>query len=165
MCDLTKNSENILKLVLADKDIPIMCDWNTFENSPGTYYNTPPVWCIYMTSLNVSYMNQMGGLDHFERMAIAKSTMLYDFLDSTNGYYVNRTQKEYRSKCNANFRIEKNRQLEEKLKKEAALVKVVNINGHPANPGIRICMYNAMPFEGVAVLIKFLQKFMKENPL
>lgn len=41
----------------AEKDVPILNDWTTFEASPGTYYNTPPVWCIYVTALNVAYMN------------------------------------------------------------------------------------------------------------
>jgi len=41
----------------SDKDVPIMCDWDAFEKAPGTYYNTPPCWCIYMTALNASYMN------------------------------------------------------------------------------------------------------------
>ena len=61
----------------ADADVPIMCDWDTFEKSPGTYYNTPPCWCIYVTGLNVSYMNQRGGLAVYDREADIKSQMLY----------------------------------------------------------------------------------------
>lgn len=41
----------------AEKDVPILNDWDKFEKSPGTYYNTPPVWCIFVTALNISYMN------------------------------------------------------------------------------------------------------------
>ena len=41
----------------AEKDVPILTAWLPFEKSPGTYYNTPPVWCIFVTALNVSYMN------------------------------------------------------------------------------------------------------------
>lgn len=41
----------------AEKDVPILNDWAKFEKSPGTYYNTPPVWCIFVTALNISYMN------------------------------------------------------------------------------------------------------------
>lgn len=50
----------------AEADVPIMCDWNAFESSPGSYYNTPPVWSIYVTGLNMCYMNQMGGLAHYD---------------------------------------------------------------------------------------------------
>lgn len=99
----------------AEKDVPILNDWATFEKSPGTYYNTPPVWCIYLTALNVSYMNQMGGIEYYERMAEVKSKMLYDLLDKSDGYYVNRTDHKFRSKMNVNFRIEGDRSLEKKL--------------------------------------------------
>ena len=78
-------------------------------------------------------------------MAEVKSKMLYNLLDKSNGYYVNRTDKKFRSRMNINFRIEGNRQLEAKLIEEAVKYKIVNIKGHPSNPGIRISIYNAMP--------------------
>lgn len=149
----------------AEKDVPIINDWATFEKSPGTYYNTPPVWCIYLTALNISYMNQVGGIEYYDRMAEIKSRMLYDLIDSSDGYYVNRTDKKFRSRMNVNFRIEGDRQLESKLIEEAAKVGVVNIKGHTANPGIRISMYNALPLQGMVVLCKFLDDFRKANPL
>lgn len=46
-------------------DVPIMCDWTTFENSPGTYYNTPPCFNIYVTWLNIKLMNKNGGLPYY----------------------------------------------------------------------------------------------------
>lgn len=69
------------------KDTPIMCDWNAFENAPGTYYNTPPCWAIYVTALNAKYMNEMGGLTHYENIANVKSKMLYDLIDNSGGYF------------------------------------------------------------------------------
>lgn len=95
----------------AEKDVPIMNDWVTFLKSPGTYYNTPPCWSIFVTSLNISYMNQKGGIEYYERMAEVKSDMLYNYLDKS-GYYLNRTEKKFRSRMNINFRIEGNRLLE-----------------------------------------------------
>lgn len=50
----------------ADKDVPILCDWELFEKSPDTYYNTPAVFPMYVTGLNCSYMNQMGGLPYYD---------------------------------------------------------------------------------------------------
>ena len=41
----------------ADKDVPVLCDWDLHEKSPDTYYNTPCVWSMYVTGLNCSYMN------------------------------------------------------------------------------------------------------------
>lgn len=74
-------------------DTPIMCDWKAFEDAPGSYYNTPPVWAIYVTALNCSFMNQNGGLVKYDKDAELKSKMLYDLIDGSNGYYVNRTAK------------------------------------------------------------------------
>ena len=62
---------------------------------------------------------------------------------------------------NINFRIEGDRLLEKKLIEEAAKRKIVNIAGHPANPGIRISIYNAMPVQGVVNLCQFLDEFRK----
>lgn len=149
----------------AEKDVPIMCDWNTFEKAPGTYYNTPPCWAIYVTGINASYQNQMGGLSYYDMLCDQRSQMLYSLLDNSNGYYVNRTDKRYRSRVNVNFRIELDRKLEDKFIKEAEEQKMINIRGHSFNPGIRVSIYNAMPVEGVAKLCTFMTKFMHENPI
>ena len=47
----------------AEKDVPVLCDWDLHEKSPDTYYNTPCIWSMYVTGINCSYMNQNGGLD------------------------------------------------------------------------------------------------------
>ena len=90
----------------ADKDVPVLCDWQLHENSPDTYYNTPAVFPMYMTGLNLSYMNQMGGLEYYTQLAEQRSTMLWNYLDSTDGYYKSKiTDKAYRSRVNVIFRI------------------------------------------------------------
>ena len=91
--------------------------------------------------------------------------MLYNLIDTSSGYYVNKTSHPFRSRININFRIARNLKLEEKLIVEAEKEKIINIKGHPTNPGIRISMYNAMPLEGVECLCKFLRKFQFENPI
>jgi len=53
----------------AEKDTPILCDWQLHENSPDTYYNTPAIYPMYITGMNVSYMNEMGGILHYEKLA------------------------------------------------------------------------------------------------
>lgn len=94
-----------------------------------------------------------------------KSRMLFDIIDRSGGYYVNRTEKKFRSRINVNFRIASNLKLEDKLISEAEKEKIINIKGHFSNPGIRISMYNAMPVEGVEALCSFLERFQKENPV
>lgn len=71
----------------AELDCPILCDWKMFENSPDTYYNTPAIFPMYVTGLNCSYMNQMGGLDHYIELANQRSFILWNFIDSSNDFY------------------------------------------------------------------------------
>jgi len=50
----------------AEPDCPILCDWTLHENSPDTYYNTPAIFPMYVTGLNVKLMNDNGGLERYE---------------------------------------------------------------------------------------------------
>ena len=83
--------------------------------------------------------------------------MLYSVIDNSQGYYVNKCQKSFRSRVNVVFRIPGNYDLEKKMILEAEKVKIINIAGHSNNPGIRISMYNAMPIEGVVALCTFMK--------
>ena len=149
----------------AEPDVPVLCDWKGHEEAPGKYYNTPAIFPVYVTGLNCSYMNQAGGLSLYDREADIKSGMLYKLIDNSNGYYVNYTEKAYRSRMNCNFRIPHNLALEAKFIKEAEEDKILNIAGHAKNPGIRISMYNAMPVAGCLHLMSFMERFMRENPV
>lgn len=128
-------------------------------------YNTPAAFPIYVTGLNVSYMNQMGGLEYYIMAANQRAEMLWNIIDNSSGYYKsNLTDKAYRSRTNVIFRIcEGDKDREAKFIKEAADVGIVQILGHGFNPGVRICMYNAMPLEGVHYLTNFMRLFMKNN--
>lgn len=134
----------------AEHDVPVMCDWKLFEDSPGSYYNTPPCWCIYMTGLNCSYLNQTGGLAHYDKLCDERSQMLFKVIDESGGFYKCGTAVEFRSRVNVCFRVkDADGPTEKKFIAEADALKMINTAGHPANPGIRISMYNAMPVEGV----------------
>lgn len=70
----------------ADKDIPILCDWTLHENSPDTYYNTPAIFPMYITMLNMKHMNA-NGLEHYIELAAIRSKLLWDCIKASNGYY------------------------------------------------------------------------------
>jgi phosphoserine aminotransferase len=145
----------------AEKDVPILCDWALHEKSPDTYYNTPAIFPMYVTGMNVSYMNQMGGVDYYMRLSLQKSQMLWECIDSSNGYYKSKiVDKAFRSRTNVIFRIAGgDKALEAKFESEAKKVGIVQIKAHVVNPAIRISMYNAMPLEGVMHLTQFMRSF------
>jgi phosphoserine aminotransferase len=90
--------------------------------------------------------------------------MLFKVIDESNGFYMSHTAKEFRSRVNVCFRIrDAEKETEAKFIKEADALKMINTGGHPANPGVRISMYNAMPVEGVVALCKFMREFQAAN--
>lgn len=42
---------------------PALCDWALFASSQTGLYNTPSVYSVYVTGLNVEYMLAKGGVD------------------------------------------------------------------------------------------------------
>ena len=121
---------------------------------------------MYITGLNCAYMNQMGGLEHYILETNQKGAMLWDFVESTNGYYASKiVEKQYRSRLNVVVRIlGGNADLEAKFVREAQKAGITQTKAHPFSPGLRFSMYNAMPVAGVAYLTQFMRKFMAANP-
>jgi len=145
----------------AAKDVPVMCDWVTFQGATDTYYNTPAVYPLYVTGLNAAHMNKMGGIPHYDKMAGQRSKIVWSLIDASKGYYRTKVEdKKYRSRCNVIFRIGNGDEgLEAKFIAEAGSVGIKQIKAHPANPAIRLSMYNALPVEGAAHLANFMKDF------
>lgn len=78
-------------------DTPMLLDWSLFNKSPNSYFNTPACYPIYVTGLNLAHMIDNGGLPHYEKLAEARSTLLYDMIDSSNGFYQNNVDMRFRS--------------------------------------------------------------------
>lgn len=141
-------------------DIIYTSNWSLFNSSPNGYFNTPSTYPIYMAGLNIKHMIKMGGIKKMEENCAIRSKMLYDLLDSSEGFYKNTINKRFRSRTNIIFRINNSKELEQKFIKEAWDHGLVELGGHPAaGGGIRVSMYNAMPFEGCEKLCKFMKEF------
>ena len=137
-------------------DTPMLLDWSLFNKSPDSYFNTPACYPIYVTGLNLAHMIKNGGLSHYEKLAEARSTLLYDTIDSSNGFFQNNVDMRFRSQINVPFRInpsgeesKSNTELELKFLEKAAQEGFLQLKGHSSNPGIRASMYNAMPLDGI----------------
>ena len=104
------------------------------------------------------------GLQYYQDEAARKSQLLYNYIDSTEGYYTNPVDPRYRSRLNIPFRVKKDDKVEAKFLKEAAEHGLIELKGHRSVGGCRASIYNAMPIEGVEALINFMKKFREENP-
>ena len=145
----------------ADPSTPTMLDYKVMADN-DSMYNTPPCWCIYMAKLVFEWIESIGGLEEMMYINRRKASILYDYLDSQN-YYTSPVVKRNRSMMNVVF-VTGDKDLDAKFASEAAKAGLKNIKGHRIVGGMRASIYNAMPIEGVEKLIKFMDKFAKENP-
>lgn len=129
--------------------------------------NTPPTFAIYVSGLVFKWLLEKGGLKAIETENIKKSTVFYNFIDSSEGFYVNAVEHAYRSRMNIPLRIHVNGEpapeLEAKFVKDAAKKGLTSLGGHQSVGGLRVSLYNATPIENVTTLIEFMRTFQQEN--
>ena len=138
------------------ENMPVLLDYQLMADK-NSMYNTPPTYSIYMMKLVTEWVEQMGGLEAMAKNADLRSSMLYDYLDSTD-FYKGAAQKASRSRMNVTFRTG-NDELDKKFIQESIDAGMTNLKGHRLVGGMRASIYNAMPIEGVEYLIDFMKKF------
>lgn len=84
--------------------------------------------------------------------------MVYETIDESDGFYSSPISHADRSHMNVVFRLP-TEDLEAQFIADAVSEGMVGLKGHRSVGGIRASMYNAMPVEGVAVLVDFMRAF------
>ncbi|QDU93667.1 3-phosphoserine/phosphohydroxythreonine transaminase [Lignipirellula cremea] len=126
-------------------------------------WNTPPTFGIYVVGLVAKWLkNEVGGLDKMLERNRLKSSMLYDVIDNSNGFYEGHAQPDCRSLMNVTFRLP-NETLEKAFNDESEKQQLASLKGHRSVGGIRASIYNAMPVEGVEALAQFMRDFASRN--
>ncbi|KAF5177861.1 Phosphoserine aminotransferase [Thalictrum thalictroides] len=136
---------------------PVMLDYKIHADNKSLY-NTPPCYGIYMCGLVFEDLLNQGGLKQVEKNNIKKAELLYNAIDSSNGFYRCPVEKSVRSLMNVPFTLEKS-ELEAEFIKEAAKEKMVQLKGHRSVGGMRASIYNAMPYAGVEKLVALMKDF------
>lgn len=152
-------------LVNADvlKCTPVMCNFKS-QIDMDSRWNTPPTFSIYLMNLYLEYLIKEGGVDHWNKLSIEKSKLLYDVIDESHGFYTGFVKdKQYRSRMNVVFRIKNDEKLEDAFVAEAKAQGLVELKGHKVTGGIRASIYNGMPKEGVAKLAALMKDFQKRH--
>jgi phosphoserine aminotransferase len=172
--------------------VPLMLDYKTMVKN-NSLYNTPPMFGIYISSLVFDWLldpaaqrvqdgeqyfvKELSGVQAAAARNDRKATKLYRALEESKFYRAVVTDKAARSKMNIPFRISRapkndptavaNKADDEAL--EAAFVAqaeargLLQLAGHRSVGGIRASIYNAMPEEGIDVLIAFLNEFEQQH--
>lgn len=128
----------------------------------NSLYNTPPVFSIYVLKLVLQWVKKQGGLKAMEELVERRSSMLYNTIDESNGYYSCPVDRSCRSRMNVVFRLP-NEELEKKFSEEATKQGMIGLKGHRSVGGCRASIYNAMPEEGVSKLVNFMKDFASKN--
>jgi len=144
----------------ADDSVPTMFNYKTHADK-GSMFNTPPTYPIYVCGMVFDWIKSMGGVEGIYKRNVEKANMLYDFLDESK-LFKGTVRKKDRSLMNIPF-VTGNPEIDAKCIKEAAARGIVNIKGHRSVGGMRASIYNAMPVEGVKVLVSFMKEFEAAN--
>jgi phosphoserine aminotransferase len=142
------------------KGTPSVMDYKA-QAAADSMLNTPPSYSIYIAGLVFKWLRALGGLAEIERRNIAKSKLLYDYLDTTS-FYRNPVAKEDRSRMNVPFTLP-DAKLDEPFLKGAVERGMVQLKGHRSVGGMRASIYNAMPVEGVQRLVEYMREFEKRH--
>ncbi|MFT4416728.1 3-phosphoserine/phosphohydroxythreonine transaminase [Fredinandcohnia humi] len=145
----------------ANPNLPTMLDYNTYVNS-NSLYNTPPTFSIYMLSLVLEWVLEQGGVPAIEATNNKKAALLYDCIDSSDGFYNAHAKPGSRSTMNVVFTLPSDELTKQFLEKSNEL-GFVGLNGHRSVGGCRASIYNAVPYESCEELVDFMKSFKSEN--
>ena len=141
------------------KDIPKIWQFRIHAENKSLY-NTPPTFGVYMVRNVLAWLKEQGGLAGMEKINRKKAARLYGVIESSNGFYRSPVEKESRSVMNVVFRLP-SEALEEQFVAEARKAGMVGLKGHRSVGGIRVSTYNAVSYEWVETLSRFMEEFQK----
>jgi phosphoserine aminotransferase len=148
-------------LARSPASLPTMLNYNT-HTKEKSLYNTPPVFIIYVLGLVARWLLEQGGLEAVGKRNAEKAKLLYDTIDSSEGFYRAHARADSRSLMNVTFRLP-SEELEKAFVAEAAKNAMDGLKGHRSVGGIRASIYNAFPRAGVEALVSFMREFQRRN--
>lgn len=140
------------------RQIPSMMDY-AIQVAKESMFNTPPVFSVYVSMLNLLWLEKQGGIDAIEKKNQAKADLIYNEIDN-NPLFTGFAAAEDRSMMNATFNLTDDLHKEKfsNLLKEAG---VNGLSGHRSVGGFRASMYNALPLESVQVVVDVMKHIEK----
>lgn len=156
-------------IVLVRKDmldripdtLPAYLDYRVHMEK-DSLYNTPPVFSVWGVSLVLDWIREQGGLQAIAERNDRKAAMLYDAIESSDGFYSCPVDKNARSRMNVVFGLG-SEELESRFLAEAEQADMLGLKGHRSVGGCRASLYNALGEESVGALIDFMGDFARRN--
>ena len=145
----------------ADKNLPTILQYRTYIKEKSLY-NTPPTFAVYIVGLVMEWIEAEGGISAIEKRNNAKAQLLYDTLETSNGFYRCPVENSSRSKMNVVFRLAGGDEaVEKQFAKEAAVAGLAGTPGHRSIGGMRVSLYNAVTLGAVEALTCFMHEFQR----
>ncbi len=137
--------------------VPAYLSYNTHHKG-DSLANTPPMFTIWATNKMLKWIKANGGLEAMDARSERRSGVIYDAIDSSNGFYRSPVDAASRSRMNIVFRLA-DEDLEAAFLTEADANGMKNLKGHRSVGGIRASVYNALPDASVDALAQFMSDF------
>lgn len=144
----------------SGRKLPSMLDYKIHADNKSLY-NTPPVFSIYTSMLNLKWLKAKGGVAQIEKENIAKAAALYEEIDR-NPIFKGTCNVEDRSRMNVCF-VTENPEHEKPFLKLAEERGMIGIKGHRSVGGFRASIYNALPITSVHALVDVMREFAQKN--
>jgi len=156
----------------ADKHLPTIFQYRTHIKEKSLYH-TPPTFAVYVVGLMMEWIESQGGLAGIQKRNEKKAKLLYDAIDSSNGFYHCPVEKDSRSLMNVVFRVagangqsaaaNPDEATEKEFGKQAAAAGLVGTPGHRSVGGMRVSLYNAVEPSSVEALVSFMREFQRKR--
>ena len=143
----------------SGRTFPSIFDYESHAKA-GSMYNTPPVFSIYVSMLNLRWLKAKGGVDVIEQENIIKARTLYEEIDR-NPFFKGTAAVEDRSRMNITFVMD-SPELEAEFLALAKERNLVGIKGHRSVGGFRASVYNALTISSINALVDTMREF-EEN--
>ncbi|XP_063050587.1 phosphoserine aminotransferase [Engraulis encrasicolus] len=116
--------------------------------------------------LVLEWIKNNGGTEAMERLNKQKSSMIYDIISNSNGFYSCPVEPDCRSRMNVTFRVGSSagdEALEKKFLEGAAKLGMLSLKGHRSVGGMRASLYNAVTVEDSQALASYMAQFLKDH--
>ncbi|OYD44349.1 phosphoserine transaminase [Sphingobacterium cellulitidis] len=140
----------------SGRTLPTIFDYEAHAKA-GSMYNTPPVFSIYVSMLNLRWLKDKGGISVIEQENIIKARTLYDEIDR-NPFFKGTAALEDRSRMNVTFVMD-NPELEAEFLALAKERNLIGIKGHRSVGGFRASIYNALSISSINALVDTMREF------
>lgn len=137
------------------ENVPSMMNYKVHTDK-SSMFNTPPVFSIYVSMLNMRWLKKMGGVTEIEKLNRKKAQMLYSEID-INPLFKGHAKEVDRSIMNATFNL-CNDDFKESFESMLVDANITALSGHRSVGGYRASMYNAMDINSVKTLVEVMSE-------